>query len=96
MDMPKITVCDVVECAYNRGRKCHTPAITVGSEVPLCDTSTVSTKKGGFEDVVGEVGACRVDYCSFNENLECNAPGIEVEKRSGHAECATFKMRAVL
>lgn len=89
--MSKVLDCIVTECAYNVGKQCHTPAITVGSDCPMCDTYTDGKEKGGEEDVIGGVGACRMGDCKFNESLECSAPGIHVTKHSEHAECGTYE-----
>lgn len=92
MNMPKILSCSVNECAYNKDDKCHTLAITVGSGHPSCDTFIKARTKGGSEDLVGGVGACREEYCRFNKALECSAQGISVAPHNGHADCRTFRV----
>jgi hypothetical protein len=91
MSMPKILSCSVQECAYNKNDQCHTLAITVGSGHPSCDTFIKVQTKGGSEDLVGGVGACREQDCRFNKALECSAQGISVAPHGGHGDCRTFK-----
>lgn len=91
MSMPKILSCSVQECAYNNNNQCHTLAITVGSGHPSCDTFFKAQTKGGSEDMIGGVGACREQDCRFNKALECSAQGISVAPHSGHGDCRTFK-----
>lgn len=93
MSMSKIVSCSVNECAYNKDNKCHTLAITVGSGHPSCDTFTRARTKGGSEELIGGVGACREQNCSFNKALECSAPSISVAPHSGHGDCRTFQAR---
>jgi hypothetical protein len=88
-----VVECDVTKCAYNREMKCHTPAITVGSMCPACDTYTKGASKAGESDIIGTVGACRKDDCSFNQSLECTAPGIHVAPHMFHADCATYRKK---
>ncbi len=94
MTMSRITDCEVIECSYNKDRKCHTPAITVGdTSCPMCDTFTRQDQKGGDPQILGGVGACRADDCKFNESLECRANGISVGMHSNHADCKTYSTR---
>jgi hypothetical protein len=94
MSMSKITDCEVTECSYNKDKKCHTLAITVGdSKCPMCDTFTKAGKKAGDPEVVGGVGACRTDSCKYNKSLECSAGSIHIGLHSGHADCTTFMKR---
>jgi hypothetical protein len=95
MQMTKILDCSVAECVYNKNKQCHTMAITVGSECPMCDTfeNGGSACKGGVDNIEGGIGACRQDDCKFNQSLECRAPGIHVGKHGGHADCETFTQR---
>lgn len=91
MKIPKVLECDVSNCAYNNGGKCHTLGITVGGPEPYCDTFVAAeTIKGGMRDVNAEVGACKVQGCRFNKMLECSISGIHVKKLEGCASCATF------
>ncbi|MCF7916754.1 MAG: DUF1540 domain-containing protein [Candidatus Omnitrophica bacterium] len=92
--MPKVTDCEVAECAYNNQQKCHALAITIGDgDCPACDTEINQSSKGGFMDITGGVGACKVSQCAFNQSLECSADSINVRKHSGHAECNTYKAK---
>lgn len=94
MTMPKILDCAASDCSYNRDKKCHTMAITIGNaECPMCDTFLKSSKKGGAMDVMGSVGACKEEGCKFNRAFECSASGIHVGLHEGHAECMTFAKR---
>ncbi len=88
--MPMIITCKSSECAYNMDMKCHALAITVGASAPICDTFVKRTTKGGDRDANGGVGACKVEQCKYNMALECSAESINVDMRSGQAECATF------
>lgn len=39
LEMPEVTSCDVLTCAFNKAEKCHAKAITIGDNVnPGCDT----------------------------------------------------------
>ena len=96
MQMPKISACDVTNCAYNQNKQCHTPAITVGGPEDVCaccDTFMEASQKGGVSDMTGAVGACKVEPCTYNKSLECSAPGIKVGLHEGHADCVTFQRR---
>lgn len=92
MDMPKISQCEVENCAYNIDQMCHALAITVGDGVhPHCDTYCQSSQKGGDMSCVGCVGACKVNACSFNSRLECQAREIRVGYLQGEIDCLTFQ-----
>lgn len=93
MDMPKVSKCDVQECAYNANSKCHALAITVGDGThPRCDTFTTASSHGGDKAAVGKVGACKVELCEFNKSLECTARSIQVAHHMGTcADCQTFE-----
>ena len=94
MTMSKIDGCDVIDCAYNMDRQCHTPAITVGDgKCAMCDTYTKADRKGGASDVIGGVGACRDSDCIHNLALECNAGNIHVGFHQNHADCETYTRR---
>jgi hypothetical protein len=92
-NMPKINKCDAKECVYNKEGICHTPAITVGDNEPCCDTFSAMSQKGGYDEIVGGVGACKVADCAYNNSFECNASGIDVIITKGHPDCGTFKHR---
>ena len=92
--MAKILDCIMTDCSYNRDKMCHTMAITVGDGLcPLCDTYVSAPNKGGLQEDLGGVGACKVQECAFNKSLECSAEGIHVKIHSNHAECSTFKRK---
>lgn len=92
--MPKILSCSVLECAYNKNSECHTPAITVGDgDHAECDTFYRAQSKGGVNDIIGGVGACKAHMCKFNKSFECVAPGINVASHSEHADCKTYSPR---
>ncbi len=90
LEMPKIKMCDVTDCSYNKNRECHAAAITVGGEHPYCDTYMRSPSQKGGVTPTGEVGACKVENCKFNRMLECTADGINVGFHQEHADCMTF------
>lgn len=94
LTMPKVLSCSVTECAYNINRECHTPAITVGNGGHAsCDTYYRNPERGGDNDIIGGVGACKSYECKFNQRFECFAPGINVGWHSEHADCQTFNRR---
>ncbi|MBN1601282.1 MAG: DUF1540 domain-containing protein [Chitinispirillaceae bacterium] len=86
-----IVECDAIDCAYNKNRQCHTHAITVGDEEPCCDTFYCARHKGGIQDVIGGVGACKVEDCVYNKSLECTAKSIHIVMNMGHPDCGTYK-----
>ncbi len=95
--MPKITLCQVHECAYNEEDACHAFAITVGGAEPICDTSFVTgSRHGGRDGITAGVGACKSYDCTYNEELTCSAQEIAVKVFGGTAKCDTFKQRAML
>lgn len=92
MKMPKVTACDITQCAYNLERKCHALAITVGDGAhPQCDTFCPSSTKGGDAKAIAGVGACKVSQCQHNKNLECQAQGIQIGYMQNEVDCLTFK-----
>lgn len=92
MEMPKVTKCDVINCAYNRNRTCHALAITIGDTMrPKCDTFCESAEKGGDMDATARVGACKMALCMHNNQLECAAVGIEVGYQEAEPDCLTFE-----
>ncbi len=89
---PKVSSCEVAECAYNRNGECHAMAITIGGEgCPMCDTYFVSEEEGGFNEIKGSVGACHQEDCRYNDALECIAKNISVGMHGDHAECLTYE-----
>jgi len=94
MSMSKISDCSVTDCAYNKDKKCHTLAITVGNaHCAMCDTFTQMDKKAGDPAIIGGVGACRAESCRFNMSLECTAGSIHVGLHKGHPDCTSFTAR---
>jgi hypothetical protein len=89
--MPKVIDCEATECIYNKDKKCHTLAITVGDEEPCCDTFYSMSSKGGFQEVNSGVGACKVADCEYNNSFECTASGIHVVMNVDHPDCGTFE-----
>lgn len=79
-------------CAYNTDGLCHTLAITVGPHGE-CNTYTHASRRGGFSDVTGGIGACLAADCKFNECLECRASEIDVASHDKHADCETYEKR---
>ena len=88
--MPQVRECEVATCAYNGNKACHTLGITVGPHAE-CSTFNHGSRKCGFNDVKGGVGACLATDCRFNDRLECAAPNIKVNNHSEHADCQTFE-----
>lgn len=93
MQMVKILDCSVTDCVYNKKKQCHTMAIDVGSQCPMCEGYMHGESKGGSENVVGGVGACHQSDCSFNQSFECHANGIHIGQHSDHADCETYSKR---
>lgn len=94
MDMPKVTECDVTQCSYNQGKKCHALAITIGNgSHPHCDTFCATSMKGGDISAMAGVGACKVTDCRHNAQLECRAPSIRVGHLIDDIDCQTFAAR---
>ncbi|MCU0609286.1 MAG: DUF1540 domain-containing protein [Chitinispirillaceae bacterium] len=91
--VPEVSACEAIYCSYNREGQCHTPGINVGDSDPRCDTFFSTGEKGGFPDVQGLVGACRINHCRFNTGFECSASAIQVRMVSNRAMCGTFVNR---
>lgn len=89
--MSKVIDCEATQCIYNRDKKCHTLAITVGDEEPYCDTYSPGDKKGGIKDMIGGVGACKVADCEYNDSFECTASGIHVVLKFDQPDCGTYR-----
>jgi|LFRM01.2.fsa_nt_gb hypothetical protein len=91
-EMSRIIDCEAINCVYNKGKKCHTLAITVGDELEAsCDTFFPAENKGGFTDINGGVGACKISNCEYNDAFECTASGIHVITHANHADCGTYQ-----
>jgi len=91
--MSMVIDCEATQCIYNKDKKCHTLAITVGDEEPCCDTFFSTESRGGYSDVIGGVGACKVADCEYNNNFECSASGIHVVMNMDHPDCGTYEPR---
>lgn len=94
MEMPKVTNCDVEDCAYNIDEECHAMAITIGDSLnPKCDTFCQSIMKGGDVSSIAGVGACKVSSCTYNISLECQAAEICVGYKGSDPDCLTFNSK---
>jgi hypothetical protein len=94
MEMPKVSECDVEECAYNKDSMCHAMAITIGDSVhPRCDTFCTSVSMGLDTSCMAGVGACKTTACSHNSGLECSASNISVGIMNDEIDCLTFEGR---
>ncbi len=94
MLMPKISQCDVSECAYNHNKMCHALAITVGGGADhMCDTFIESEMQGGDPQTVGSVGACRCMDCGHNDSLECQANEIQIGHMKNEVDCMTYRSK---
>lgn len=90
MDISKIIDCDAVGCIYNRDKQCHTFAINIGDDLPVCDTFMQSNARGGFDSVTGGVGSCKVKNCVNNNSFECTCDGIHMHLVGNHVDCMNF------
>ena len=90
MKMSQVLDCDAVNCVYNKDKKCHTLAVNVGDTELLCDTFMAGPSKGGFEEVIGGIGACKVSGCSFNKSYECTSKGVHMSLVGDHVDCKTY------
>ena len=94
MEMPRVSKCEVTDCAYNVDKLCHAIAITIGDTVhPMCDTFCKSMTKGGDVSCIASVGACKVSMCSYNTDLECQASEISVGYKGSEPDCLAFHAR---
>ena len=79
MEMTQVKSCEVGNCAYNSDHKCRALAITIGDlNNPMCDTFCQSSTKGGFEESVAGVGACKVEACSSDVEDDLAVAGHRV------------------
>jgi len=93
LELPTVTRCEVMTCAYNRDKMCHALAITVGDEDHArCDTFVQASDHTNEKATAG-VGACKATGCKHNRDYECQAGKIEVEPCGDHGDCTTFEMR---
>ena len=94
IEMPDVSACSVLSCAYNVESSCRAKAITVGDGVhPGCDTFTRSRRHAPGDMPVAGVGACKVKGCRYNDDYECQASAIRVGRRLNVVECMTFAAR---
>lgn len=90
LEMPRVQECTVSGCSYNHDG-CRAFAITIGRANSECDTFMDSSAKGGFDQVIAQVGACKRAECKFNHELECRAPAISVGQGTDIADCMTYQ-----
>ena len=94
MEMPKVSRCDVSECAYNMDKECHAMAVTIGDVVhPRCDTLCMAVNEDLDVNCFAGVGACKTIACSYNHGFECMASEISVGYNSDEVDCMTFRQR---
>jgi len=103
MVMPKVASCGVIDCAYNKNKKCYATSIMVGEILPCCDTFTYAPlgltppvppiKKRGE---IGAVEICKVERCTHNKDMMCTAEKIDVARQSCNADCLMFRERTLL
>lgn len=94
MEMPRVSSCQISECAYNMDDRCCAMAITIGDSMhPHCDTMCMSDCKCSQKMEMAGVGACKTSLCVHNQGLECGAPEISVGLSDQNADCLTFKSR---
>lgn len=88
--MPRVSECEVYDCAYNSNKTCHAIAITIGDwERPMCDTFIQSLRHGGTKETAG-VGACKIVSCTHNTNFECCADSVIIGRSANKGKCITF------
>lgn len=90
MNMTAISKCNMASCAYNKDDSCHTLGITVGPHTE-CNTYVHASRRGGFAEIKGGVGACMASNCRFNKKLECQADKVDIVIDDKHADCQTFQ-----
>jgi hypothetical protein len=94
-EMSRIIDCEAINCVYNKGKKCHTLAITVGDELEAsCDTFFPAENKGGFTDINGGVGACKISNVSTMTPLNAPHPNPRYHTRH-HAIAALISLKRV-
>jgi hypothetical protein len=87
-----ISMCNMSTCTYNKDGACHTLAITVGPHAE-CNTYVHASRRGGFPEVRGGIGACTATSCQFNHHLECQAPKVDISTDDKHADCRSSGIR---
>ena len=94
IDMPIVSECSVIECAYNVGQACHARAITVGDGLhPGCDTFLSNHAHTRSVSTLAGVGACKVSACRYNDDFECSASDIRVGYKDDDIDCLTYRPR---
>ena len=94
IEMPQVSKCSVVKCAYNRNKNCHARAITIGDAAePRCDTFFTHRIHTKEQKRIAGVGACKATECRHNEDFECVAKSITVGTSEGQVECLTYEPR---
>lgn len=95
IEMPMVSECSAVSCAYNKTGGCHARAITVGDDAnPRCDTFFESQMHTTEKTNIAGVGACKVAECRHNVDFECIASGVEIGVSQNQVKCLTFESRA--
>lgn len=95
IDMPIVSECTAISCAYNKLGACHARAITVGDLTnPRCDTFFENQIHTLERNKMAGVGACKVGACQHNVDFECSAMKIEVGVTQDQVKCLTFNARA--
>lgn len=93
--LSEVSACEALNCTYNTNRRCHAPAITVGSTIgsavhlPVC-VSFLPDDQHFVPLPVAGVGACRVLACAHNCERSCHAGAIKVAVIGDEPTCATF------
>jgi len=91
MQLTKVWHCSARLCRFNGpDRKCHAPAISVGGELPRCNTY-IEGATSLHSDDIAEVGSCWKVSCIFNESLDCTAKGMHVKATAQGPVCRTFQ-----
>lgn len=91
IEMPVVSECAAIDCAYNVSRNCHARAITVGDDAhPGCDTFLKSRGHTKAARRTAGIGACKVSACKFNEDFECMTESIRV---GDEISCLTYMAR---
>lgn len=94
MEMPKVSSCDITECAYNMDDQCHAMGITIGDMVhPRCDTLCMAVNQDLDTSCSAGVGACKTKGCTYNQGFECMASEISVGYIADEVDCLTFRER---
>lgn len=94
IEMPVVSECAAIECAYNLNKACNARAITIGDGVnPGCDTFLQGSQHTKKSDQIAGIGACKTINCKFNEGLECITDNIHVGHIQNKVNCMTYSAR---